>query len=170
MDYWIVSQKSTRTRVMLMEKAGLEFLLTMILNHLLMVANICPSNMCKGLIMERIQASVSATGNKRFIYLGDGTADFCLGLKLGEDGFLMPRKDFPVWELIFRNPKLIRANIHEWNDGEKLGTILSNLINKTFIEENCAEGVNQIVPVDCKFLTSSVYPHEAFREALPVPH
>ncbi|XWS26397.1 hypothetical protein CRYUN_Cryun26dG0028800 [Craigia yunnanensis] len=118
--------------------------------------NICPPNMCKGLIIERIQASVSATRKKRFIYLGDGTADFCPGLKLREDDFLMPRKYFPIWELICSNLKLIKANNHEWNDGEELGTVLSNLINKIFIEENCAMGINQIVPVDCKFQTSSV--------------
>ncbi|XVF35352.1 hypothetical protein REPUB_Repub18cG0138300 [Reevesia pubescens] len=94
---------------------------------------ICPPNMCKGLIMERIQASVSAAGKKRFIYLGDGIADFCPGLKLKEDDFLMPRKDYPVWELICSNSKLIRANIHEWNDGEELGTVLSNLINKELL-------------------------------------
>ncbi|XVE70937.1 hypothetical protein DITRI_Ditri10aG0109900 [Diplodiscus trichospermus] len=53
----------------------------------------------QGLITERIQASVSATVKKRFIYVGDGSADFCPGLKLGGDDFVMPRKDFPVWEL-----------------------------------------------------------------------
>ncbi|KAK6248982.1 hypothetical protein QUC31_020547 [Theobroma cacao] len=124
--------------------------------------NICPPNMCKGLIMERVQASVSATGKKRFIYLGDGTADFCPGLKLGEDDFLMPRKNFPVWELICSNPKLIRANIHEWNDGEELGDVLSHLVNKISIEENYAVGVDQMVPVHCKFKTSSVPAHAAF--------
>ncbi|XWS70260.1 hypothetical protein CRYUN_Cryun03dG0033300 [Craigia yunnanensis] len=101
--------------------------------------NICPPNMCKGLIMERVQASVSATGKK----------------SVGAD---------------LQQYKLIRANIHEWNDGKEFGTVLSNLINKIFSEENCFMGVNQIVPVDCKFQTSSVYPPEAFRNALPVPH
>lgn len=114
--------------------------------------------------MERIHASVSATEEKRFIYLGDGTADFCPGLKLGEDDFLMLRKDFPAWELTCSNLKLIKANIHEWNDGEELGTVLSNLINKIFIEENCVVGINQIVPVECKFQT------RAFRNALPAVH
>ncbi|XVF48649.1 hypothetical protein PTKIN_Ptkin03bG0207200 [Pterospermum kingtungense] len=124
--------------------------------------NICPPNMCKGLIMERIRAS----GKKRFIYVGDGTADFCPGLKLGEDDFLMPRKNFPMWELVCSNRKLIRANdIREWNDGEELGIVLSNLIDKIFSEEKYpVVGVDQIVvPAD--------YPlgHEAFRNALPVP-
>ena len=59
--------------------------------------------------MERIQASVSATGKKKFIYLGDGTADFCPGLKLGQDDFLMPRKNFPVWKLICSNTKAYQS-------------------------------------------------------------
>ncbi|XP_022754140.1 inorganic pyrophosphatase 2-like [Durio zibethinus] len=83
--------------------------------------------------------------------------------KLGEDDFLMPWKNFAVWELVCSNIKLIRANIHELNDGEELGTVLSNLINKLFSEENCAAcGCYQIVPVDCKFHKSSVYPYQAF--------
>ncbi|KAF2323530.1 hypothetical protein GH714_035936 [Hevea brasiliensis] len=32
----------------------------------------CPPNMCKGLIIERIQASLAKEGNKKIIYLGDG--------------------------------------------------------------------------------------------------
>ncbi|XVF15626.1 hypothetical protein REPUB_Repub09cG0170400 [Reevesia pubescens] len=60
----------------------------------------------------------------------------------------MPRKDYYVWELICGNSKLIREIIHEWNDGEEFGIVLSNLKNKNFIEENCAEaeGVDQIAP------------------------
>ncbi|PIN02579.1 putative haloacid dehalogenase-like hydrolase [Handroanthus impetiginosus] len=44
--------------------------------------SLCPPNMCKGKIIERIQASFSKEGNKRMIYLGDGIGDFCPSLKL----------------------------------------------------------------------------------------
>ncbi|PON35742.1 Pyridoxal phosphate phosphatase-related [Parasponia andersonii] len=70
-----------------------------------------------GVIIERIQASVAAEGNKTIIYLGDGADDYCPSLKLSEGDFVMPRKNFPVWDWISKNPLLIKAKIHEWTDG-----------------------------------------------------
>ncbi|XP_038899083.1 inorganic pyrophosphatase 2-like isoform X3 [Benincasa hispida] len=99
----------------------------------------CPPNMCKGLVMERIQASLMAEGKtkKRFIYLGDGNGDYCPSLKLGEGDFLMPRKNFPLWDLISQqNPLVIKAEIHEWSDGEEMGRILLRLINSISMAEN----------------------------------
>ncbi|GFZ04246.1 pyridoxal phosphate phosphatase-related protein [Actinidia rufa] len=66
--------------------------------------NLCPPNMCKGMIMERIQASVASEGKKKFIYLGDGSGDFCPSLKLREGDHVMPRKDYPLWDLICKKP------------------------------------------------------------------
>ncbi|PQP92751.1 inorganic pyrophosphatase 2 [Prunus yedoensis var. nudiflora] len=59
---------------------------------------ICPPSMCKGLILEKIQASVATDGkkHKQLIYVGDGAPDFCAGLKLDEGDFLMARRDFPI--------------------------------------------------------------------------
>lgn len=99
--------------------------------------NLCPPNMCKGLVIERIQASLVLEGKKKkFIYLGDGSGDYCPSLKLGEADYLMPRKNFPVWELISQNPLLIKAEIHEWSDGEELASILLKLINTISMAEN----------------------------------
>ncbi|EXC11128.1 Inorganic pyrophosphatase 2 [Morus notabilis] len=100
--------------------------------------NLCPPNMCKGLILERIRASMAAEGNKRFIYLGDGVGDYCPSLKLKGRDFVMPRKNFPVWELISKNPQLIKANIQAWTDGEELEKTLLSLIDTIFIEENAS--------------------------------
>ncbi|KAF9662326.1 hypothetical protein SADUNF_Sadunf18G0041300 [Salix dunnii] len=105
----------------------------------------CPSNMCKasslapplGLVMKRIQASVSAEGEKQFIYVGDGKNDFCPALTLKETDALMPRKNFPLWELICNNKMLVEANVQEWSDWEELETKLLNLTNTIFIEEKC---------------------------------
>ncbi|XP_022151617.1 inorganic pyrophosphatase 1-like [Momordica charantia] len=94
--------------------------------------NFCPPNMCKGIVMERIQASLMSEGKKKFIYLGDGSGDYCPSLKLREGDFLMPRKNFPIWELISQNPLVIKAEIHEWSDGEELERILLRLINTIF--------------------------------------
>uniref|UniRef100_A0A6N2NHP4 Uncharacterized protein n=1 Tax=Salix viminalis TaxID=40686 RepID=A0A6N2NHP4_SALVM len=138
----------------------------------------CPPNMCKasslapplGVVMKRIQASVSSEGEKQFIYVGDGKNDFCPALTLKETDALMPRKNFPLWELICNNKMLVEANIQEWSDWEELETKLLGLTNTIFIEEKCRVRADQLVPVDCKFQTSSVSAPDAFnRNALPVP-
>ncbi|KAI9162507.1 hypothetical protein LWI28_028009 [Acer negundo] len=93
--------------------------------------SLCPPNMCKGLIIERIQASLAKEGDKKtLIYLGDGSGDYCPSLKLKEEDHVMPRKNFPLWDLIFPNPIKIKAEIHEWTDGEELEKILLQIINK----------------------------------------
>lgn len=78
--------------------------------------------------MEQIQASCSSMGKCMFIYLGDGNGDYCPTLKLGEGDSVMPRKNFPLSKLIRDNPTLVKAEVHEWDDGEKLEAILLRLI------------------------------------------
>ncbi|KAL1815616.1 hypothetical protein ACET3Z_018190 [Daucus carota] len=90
--------------------------------------NLCPPNLCKGLVMEQIQASCSSKGKYMFIYLGDGKGDYCPTLKLGEGDHVMPRKNFPLSKLICDNSTLVKAEIHEWDDGEELEAILLRLI------------------------------------------
>lgn len=62
-----------------------------------------------------------------------------------------------------KNPLLIKAEIHEWVDGEELERILVGLINKISIQENA-----QFIPADCKLQTISVSAREALPHALPV--
>ncbi|TKY64392.1 Inorganic pyrophosphatase 2 [Spatholobus suberectus] len=125
--------------------------------------SLCPPNMCKGLIIERIQDSISQEDNKRIIYLGDGSGDYCPSLRLKEKDFMMPRKNFPVWDLICKDPLLIKAEIHGWSDGEELEQVLLHLINKISMEENA-----QFISADCKLRTQSVSAHEALPKVLPV--
>ncbi|EPS62373.1 hypothetical protein M569_12416, partial [Genlisea aurea] len=94
----------------------------------------CPPNMCKGSIIGRIQDQIGA---KRIVYLGDGAGDFCPCLKLKEEDFMMPRKDFPVWDLICENRDAVRAQIHEWSDGDQLEKVLLKII-----EDEAAETRN----------------------------
>ncbi|XP_027342222.1 thiamine phosphate phosphatase-like protein [Abrus precatorius] len=89
---------------------------------------LCPSNMCKGLVIDRIRGSLPDK-KRRFIYIGDGTGDYCPTLKLGEDDFVMPRKNYPLWNRICSDPKLVNAKVHDWSNGEELKIILLNLIN-----------------------------------------
>ncbi|XP_052732193.1 uncharacterized protein LOC108332078 isoform X2 [Vigna angularis] len=66
-----------------------------------------------GLVIERIQDSISEE-DKRLIYLGDGSGDYCPSLRLKEKDFMMPRKNFPMWDLICRDPSLLKAEFHGW--------------------------------------------------------
>lgn len=126
---------------------------------------ICPPNMCKGMIIESIQASMAKEGlKKRIIYLGDGSGDFCPSLKLREGDIMMPRKNFPVWDLICQNRGLLRAEVHEWNDGEDLEHILVELVEEC---KNSNSNTVQLLSVDCK-LESNTLPMAA-RDGLPPP-
>ncbi|TXG68648.1 hypothetical protein EZV62_003583 [Acer yangbiense] len=137
--------------------------------------SLCPPNMCKGLIIERIQASLAKEGDKKkIIYLGDGSGDYCPSLKLKEEDHVMPRKNFPLWDLIFSNPIRIKAEIHEWTDGEELEKVLLQIINKISLEEEEEEGkstcASQLLSAsDCKLQIISASAHEALRQALSVP-
>ncbi|EXB37581.1 Inorganic pyrophosphatase 3 [Morus notabilis] len=93
--------------------------------------NLCPPNMCKGLVIDQIRASDSENGRRRFIYLGDGGGDFCPTLRLAEGDHVMPRKNYPLWKRICSNQTPINAEIHEWSNGEELEKILLHLINTT---------------------------------------
>lgn len=129
---------------------------------------LCPPNMCKGVVIERIQASVSAEGKKkRFIYLGDGHGDYCPSLKLLEGDFMMPRKNYPVWDLICRNPMLLKAEIYGWTDGEELERVLLRLVDTIITEEKIKSG--QLISSDCKLQNIALSAHEALLPALRVP-
>ncbi|KAJ6823016.1 inorganic pyrophosphatase 1-like [Iris pallida] len=123
--------------------------------------SLCPPNMCKGAIIERIRSSLVDEGKKKvqFIYVGDGKGDYCPSLKLSEADCVMPRKNYAAWDLITGNIDLIKAKVHEWRDGEDLQRVLLQLIHRS-------ERLKIIM--DCKHQTSSS--HEALPQALPVPH
>ncbi|KAI3868572.1 hypothetical protein MKX03_003792 [Papaver bracteatum] len=131
---------------------------------------ICPPNMCKGLIFDRIKAEAYADGKKRIIYLGDGKGDYCPSLMLEQSDRLMPRKDYPLWELIISDPSLIKAEIHEWSNGKEQEQILLQLINTIIFEDTNinAAGVT-LLAGDCKFQTIPVSNHESFPKVLTVP-
>ncbi|CAN6441459.1 unnamed protein product [Victoria cruziana] len=112
---------------------------------------LCPPNMCKGLIVDRIRASVTKdlTAAKRFIYLGDGGGDYCPSLKLGDGDKVMPRKDYPLWHHIQNNPLLLRAEVHAWSNAVELEETLIQLIDSNS---------SHMVAADCKS-ESALFPH-----------
>ncbi|GMH16543.1 hypothetical protein Nepgr_018384 [Nepenthes gracilis] len=113
--------------------------------------NLCPPNMCKGLIVEQIQASASTDGNKTLIYLGDGKGDYCPSLKLREVDHVMPREKFPLWERIHDNPMLVKAKVHGWSSGEELEMTLLRVIS-TILANDCNANCDYILTdsSDCK--------------------
>ncbi|KAI3868571.1 hypothetical protein MKX03_003791 [Papaver bracteatum] len=124
----------------------------------------------RGLIFDRIKAKAYADGKKRIIYLGDGKGDYCPSLKLEQSDRLMPRKDYPLWELITSDPSLIKAEIHEWSNGKEQEQILLRLINTIIYEDTIINtaGVT-LLAGDCKFQTIPVSNHESFAKILAVP-
>ncbi|KAJ8750781.1 hypothetical protein K2173_015962 [Erythroxylum novogranatense] len=111
---------------------------------------LCPSNMCKGLVIDSICASLQ-NERKRFIYVGDGKGDYCPSLRLGEGDFVLPRKNYPLWDRIRINPALVKAAVHEWTNGEELEKILLYLINTISAVEDIRGGnSNQLHSSDTK--------------------
>ncbi|XWS69991.1 hypothetical protein CRYUN_Cryun03dG0010900 [Craigia yunnanensis] len=95
--------------------------------------SLCPSNLCKGLVLDDIYASAAEGERQHFIYLGDGRGDYCPTLKLQDGDYVMPKKNYPLWDRIFGDPALVKAEVHEWSTGEELEKILLHLINTHLI-------------------------------------
>ncbi|KAG9456558.1 hypothetical protein H6P81_001066 [Aristolochia fimbriata] len=131
--------------------------------------DLCPPNMCKGRIMERILVSLET--KKRIIYLGDGKGDYCPCLKLGEGDLVMPRKDFPLWDLIACNPGVVKAEVHGWSYGEDQERNLLQLVNRILLEEENRSS-QQMLSAECKLQTTVPIPaaQEALPQALRVSH
>ncbi|WOL11158.1 hypothetical protein Cni_G19919 [Canna indica] len=128
---------------------------------------LCPPNMCKGKVIDRIQASSFTEGKKRLIYLGDGQGDYCPSLRLSEGDYIMPRKNYPCWDLICNNPQLLKPQVREWSNGEQLEKILLQLIDRSITADQISP--NQLLVVDCKYKTAPVS-GSALPWLLGVPH
>ncbi|CAO2178457.1 unnamed protein product [Urochloa humidicola] len=112
----------------------------------------CPPNMCKGLVLDRIlREAEAAPGRKRVIYLGDGRGDYCPMLRLGREDFVMPRRGYPVWDLICEDPARVKAEVHAWADGAELEATLLGLVRRAIVED---AAVMPPALVDCKLESS----------------
>uniref|UniRef100_A0A1J3J2W0 Inorganic pyrophosphatase 3 n=1 Tax=Noccaea caerulescens TaxID=107243 RepID=A0A1J3J2W0_NOCCA len=101
------------------------------------ICNLCPSNLCKGLVMDHIRGSSHDDQiPTRFIYLGDGGGDFCPTLKLRECDCVMPRTNYPLWKRISDNSSLIKAQVKEWSNAEELQRILMQLVTTITKEDS----------------------------------
>nr|ACU14664.1 unknown [Glycine max] len=132
--------------------------------------NLCPPNMCKGLVIERIQNSLAAAGKKKLIYLGDGNGDFCPSLRLKDGDYVMPRKDFPLCDLVSKNSNKIKAEVHGWRDGKELEHVLLHVIDKEIGERNNINNSTQKVSVDCKMGPIAIDTRQPLPKALSVSY
>ncbi|KAI4355528.1 hypothetical protein L6164_004291 [Bauhinia variegata] len=135
--------------------------------------SLCPPNMCKGIIIERLQSSLLAAegkNKKKVIYIGDGKGDFCPSLKLKESDHVLPRKSFPLLDLVTKNSNKIEAEVHGWSDGEELEHVLLQIINTAInIEGRNKSNSTAAFSGDCKLGSIPIDAHEALPKALPVP-
>ncbi|WCJ42647.1 Pyridoxal phosphate phosphatase-related protein [Euphorbia peplus] len=114
---------------------------------------LCPSNLCKGMVVEKILVSTMIQNEKkRFIYLGDGRNDFCPCLKLGEGDYVMPRKEYPLWDQLCSKPSLVKAKILEWSNGEELADTLLRIVNAISAEESIkSSNCNNLIHQNARF-------------------
>jgi phosphoethanolamine/phosphocholine phosphatase len=119
----------------------------------------CPPNMCKGLVLDRVLREAEAEG-KRVIYLGDGRGDYCPALRLRREDLVMPRRGFPVWDLISDDPARVRAEVHPWSDGAEMEDTLLRLVRRVLVEDAA------LLPLDCKLQT---LPPVAVKDGVPMP-
>lgn len=120
----------------------------------------CPPNMCKGQVLDRIRREASSAG-KRVIYLGDGRGDYCPALRLAREDFVMPRRGYPVWDLICEDPARVQAEVHPWADAAELEETLLRLVGRALVEEAAL-----LPPLDCKL--ESTMPVAAQDGGMPI--
>lgn len=91
------------------------------------------------------------------IYLGDGAGDYCPSLGLKAEDYMMPRKNFPVWDLISQNPMLVKATVRDWTDGEDMERILMEIINEIKSLEEEEEKEKMLSSDHCKISVGIVH-------------
>jgi pyridoxal phosphate phosphatase PHOSPHO2 len=101
-------------------------------------------------------------GKQRLIYLGDGKGDYCPSLKLGERDQMMPRRNYPVWDLIYSKQNEIHAQVYDWADAVELESVLLSLVNIDSSPEKLIS-----VEATCHAAVP-VNPHESFPKVLNV--
>lgn len=87
---------------------------------------LCPSNMCKGLILDDVRATTQLR-KCQTIYIGDGSGDYCPCLRLQEGDHILAREGYPLLRLLQRNNQAIRAQVHVWSSALDVESYLLQL-------------------------------------------
>ncbi|EEE56590.1 hypothetical protein OsJ_05950 [Oryza sativa Japonica Group] len=120
-----------------------------------------------GKVMERIIDELScgcggalAARRRRVVYVGDGRGDYCPSLKLTEMDYVMPRKGYPVWDLIAGGDRAaVRADVREWADFEDLEAVLLGIVAECLTSEHDDaddDGGEAAPPAECRALPATL--------------
>ena len=77
--------------------------------------------------------------------------------------FVMPRRGFPVWDLICEDPARLQAEVHPWADGAELEETLLRLVGRARVEEAAL-----LPPLDCKLESMPVAAQEGMGPIMPL--
>lgn len=96
-------------------------------------------NLCKGHILQDFIQGRSAEGVifPTVLYVGDGSNDFCPGLTLRSQDYLLPRKGFSLWKKLEQNKekpesqqRKVAASVVGWDSAHEITSLLETLSNK----------------------------------------
>ena len=85
----------------------------------------CPSNLCKGLVIDSIMSTLSS--ECRTLYIGDGGGDLCPCLRLRKNDSIAARSGYKLAQLL-RNIEALESSVSNWEDGESLAHIINRFI------------------------------------------
>lgn len=86
----------------------------------------CPTNLCKGNVMEAVLTKYSP--RPTIIYIGDGLNDFCPVRRLVKTDIVMYRSGFTLERLIRQNRMSLAAKTFVWSTPEMLNELVNSIL------------------------------------------
>jgi pyridoxal phosphate phosphatase PHOSPHO2 len=128
-------------------------------------------------MLQELSAAAAAGMRRpsRVVYLGDGRGDYCPTLKLAERDYMMPRKGYPVWDLIAGDRRAVRADVRGWADFKDLETVLLDIIHEcaaaAMMEQDGGDQVvvGMVVP-ECRALSAPKMAMAVLPKAIHAPN
>ena len=85
----------------------------------------CPSNLCKGLVIDSTMSTLSS--ECRILYIGDGGGDLCPCLRLRKNDSIAARSGYKLAQLL-QNIDALEASVSNWHDGQSLAHVINRFI------------------------------------------
>ncbi|KAK7479336.1 hypothetical protein BaRGS_00029414 [Batillaria attramentaria] len=100
----------------------------------LSTVNLCKGHILQDFIQRRVAEGVHYS---RVLYIGDGSNDFCPGLTLRAQDYLLPRKGFSLWKKLEENKekpeskrRQVAASVMGWDSAHEIRILLENIAEK----------------------------------------
>lgn len=89
----------------------------------------CPRNMCKSAVVQQCRDKQLQTGipYDRVVYVGDGRNDLCPALALRSGDIVLPRRGYPLEQLLQGHQADVLAQVVPWASGEEILRVLEGL-------------------------------------------